>query len=111
MPFAATSYVLGMSAVGIQAYVLGTLASLPALLGYVYIGTLADAGLSLWTTGAAPLQWAFLGFGGFATAVLTLIIGRLARHAIDQTQTEKAKPRADVHGTAFESVSSSFGSK
>ena len=46
MPFAATSYVLGMSAVGIQAYVLGTLASLPALLGYVYIGTLAEAGLS-----------------------------------------------------------------
>ena len=45
MPFAATSYALGMSAVGIEAYLIGTAASLPALLGYVYLGTLADAGL------------------------------------------------------------------
>jgi uncharacterized membrane protein YdjX (TVP38/TMEM64 family) len=100
MPFAATSYALGMSAVGIQAYVLGTVASLPALLGYVYIGTLAEAGLSASTTGAAPLQWAILGFGGSATAVLTLIIGRLAHRAIDRIQ-----------GTAFEPVSPSFGPK
>ena len=38
MPFAATSYALSMSAAGIKAYVLGTVASLPALLGHVYIG-------------------------------------------------------------------------
>ncbi len=82
MPFAATSYALGMSAVGIEAYVLGTVASLPALLGYVYIGTLAEAGLSAWTTGAAHLQWAILGLGGSATVVLTLIIGRLAHRAL-----------------------------
>ena len=44
MPFAATSYALGMSSVGIEAYALGTVASLPALLGYVYIGTLARPG-------------------------------------------------------------------
>jgi uncharacterized membrane protein YdjX (TVP38/TMEM64 family) len=100
MPFAATSYALGMSAVGIQAYVLGAVASLPALLGYVYIGTLAEAGLSASTTGAAPLQWAILGFGGSATAVLTRIIGRLAHRAIDRIQ-----------GTAFEPVSPYFGPK
>jgi len=89
MPFAATSYALGISAVGIEAYLLGTIASLPALLGYVYIGTLAEAGLSAWTTGAGPLQWAILGFGGLATAVLTLIIGRLAHRALDHTQAGK----------------------
>jgi uncharacterized membrane protein YdjX (TVP38/TMEM64 family) len=100
MPFAATSYALGMSAVGIQAYVVGTVASLPALLGYVYIGTLAEAGLSASTTGAAPLQWAILGFGGSATAVLTRIIGSLAHRAIDRIQ-----------GTAFEPVSPYFGPK
>jgi uncharacterized membrane protein YdjX (TVP38/TMEM64 family) len=82
MPFAATSYALGMSAVGTEAYVLGTIASLPALLGYVYIGALTEAGLSAWTTGATPVQWAVLGFGGLATAALTLIIGRLARRAL-----------------------------
>ena len=55
----------GISAVGIEAYLIGTAASLPALLGYVYLGTLADAGLSAWTAGAAPLRWAMLGLGGF----------------------------------------------
>jgi uncharacterized membrane protein YdjX (TVP38/TMEM64 family) len=74
MPFAATSYALGMSSVRIGAYVLGTAASLPALLGYVYIGALAKAGLTAWTTSVAPLQWAILGFGGLATAVLILIL-------------------------------------
>jgi uncharacterized membrane protein YdjX (TVP38/TMEM64 family) len=92
MPFAATSYALGMSAVGIEAYVLGTVASLPALLAYVYIGTLAEVGVSAWNTGAAPFQWATLGFGGLATVVLTLIIGRLARRAFDQTQRGKETP-------------------
>jgi uncharacterized membrane protein YdjX (TVP38/TMEM64 family) len=82
MPFAATSYALGMSAIGPEAYVIGTAASLPALLAYVYIGTLADAGVSAWTTGAAPLQWAVLGVGVTATAGLTLILGRLARRAL-----------------------------
>ena len=82
MPFAATSYALGMSAVGPEAYVLGTLASLPALLAYVYVGTLAGAGLSAWTTGAAPLQWAILAAGVLATVGLTVAIGRMARRAL-----------------------------
>ena len=82
MPFAATSYALGMSGVGTEAYVLGTLASLPALLAYVYIGTLAEAGLSAWAMGAAPLRWAILGFGLSATLGLALIIGRMARRAL-----------------------------
>lgn len=82
MPFAATSYALGMSAVGPEAYVLGTLASLPALLAYVYVGTLAGAGLSAWTTGAAPLRWAILAAGVLATVGLTVAIGRMARRAL-----------------------------
>jgi uncharacterized membrane protein YdjX (TVP38/TMEM64 family) len=82
MPFAATSYALGMSAVGKEAYALGTIASLPALLAYVYIGTLAEAGLSAWAVGAAPLQWGILGFGLSATLGLALIIGRMARRAL-----------------------------
>jgi uncharacterized membrane protein YdjX (TVP38/TMEM64 family) len=46
MPFSATSLALGLSAVGLRYYAIGTLASLPALCGYVFIGTLADTGLS-----------------------------------------------------------------
>lgn len=82
MPFAATSYALGMSAVRIDAYLIGTAASLPALLGYVYLGTLANAGLSAWTTGAAPLRWAILGLGGLATVILTVVVSRMGRRAL-----------------------------
>jgi uncharacterized membrane protein YdjX (TVP38/TMEM64 family) len=96
MPFAVTSYALGMSGVGIEAYAFGTLASLPALLGYVYVGTLAGAGLSAWTTGAAPLQWAILGFGILATLVLTLSIGRLARRALAVDPPYAAAGRIDA---------------
>ena len=82
MPFAATSYALGLSSVGAKDYILGTIASLPALLGYVFIGTLADTGLSAWTRGVAPLQWSLLAVGGLATVALTLVVGRLARRAL-----------------------------
>jgi len=78
MPFAATSYVLGLSSIGMGAYLVGTLASLPALLGYVLIGTLADAGLSAWSTGSAPLRWVLLGVGGVATLALIIHLGRIA---------------------------------
>ena len=78
MPFSATSIALGLSAVGLRDYAIGTLASLPALCGYVFIGTLADTGLSAWATGASPLRWALLGFGGVATLVLIVRIGQIA---------------------------------
>ena len=38
MPFVATSYLLGLSAISLRDYMLGTLAALPALLGYVSLG-------------------------------------------------------------------------
>jgi uncharacterized membrane protein YdjX (TVP38/TMEM64 family) len=79
MPFAATSYALGLSSVSVRAYVLGTTASLPALLGYVVLGRLAVAGLA---AGHADwLHWAMLGVGGLATIVLTLELGRLTLRA------------------------------
>jgi hypothetical protein len=39
MPFVATSYLLGLSAISLRDYMLGTLAALPALLGYVSLGS------------------------------------------------------------------------
>ncbi|MFT8589109.1 MAG: VTT domain-containing protein [Acetobacter orientalis] len=44
LPFALTSYVLGFTELSILDYFLGTLASLPALLGYVIIGHLTKNG-------------------------------------------------------------------
>jgi uncharacterized membrane protein YdjX (TVP38/TMEM64 family) len=81
MPFSATSYALGLSAIGLGDYLLGTLASLPALLGYVFMGTLADASLSAWQAGAGPIKWSLLALGVVATGALTLHIGRLAMRA------------------------------
>ena len=78
MPFSATSLALGLSAVGLRDYAIGTLASLPALWGYVFIGTLADTSLSAWATGASTVRLVLLGVGGLATLVLVLRIGQIA---------------------------------
>jgi uncharacterized membrane protein YdjX (TVP38/TMEM64 family) len=78
MPFSATSLALGLSAVGLRDYAIGTLASLPALCGYVFIGTLADTSLSAWATGANTVRLALLGIGGLATLVLVLRLGQIA---------------------------------
>ena len=75
MPFSATSYVLGLSSIGMGAYLVGTLASLPALLGYVFLGTLADASLSAAATGAGPVRWVVIGVGGVTTLALVFHLG------------------------------------
>jgi uncharacterized membrane protein YdjX (TVP38/TMEM64 family) len=61
MPFSATSLALGLSAISLRDYAIGTLASLPALCGYVFIGTLADTSLSAWATGASTVRLMLLG--------------------------------------------------
>jgi uncharacterized membrane protein YdjX (TVP38/TMEM64 family) len=87
MPFSITSYLLGLSSIDLRGYTLGTLASLPALCGYVLIGTLADASLSAWTTGVGPLRWSILGIGGVATLVLTVRLGQIVRRLGFATRT------------------------
>ena len=79
MPFAATSYALGLSSVPLSTYILGTLAAMPPLLGYVFIGTLAESGLS---GDAKPLRWVMIGLGVVATLGLTVLVGRLAQRAM-----------------------------
>lgn len=79
MPFSVTSYMLGLSSIDFRSYTIGTLASLPALCGYIFIGTLADASLSAQMTGADPFRWILLGIGGAATLVLTLRLGNIVR--------------------------------
>jgi uncharacterized membrane protein YdjX (TVP38/TMEM64 family) len=78
MPFAPTSYLLGLSSISLRDYLIGTLASLPALLGYVFLGTLADAGLSVAKRGAGgPWTWVAIGLGAAATLALTVHLGRI----------------------------------
>jgi uncharacterized membrane protein YdjX (TVP38/TMEM64 family) len=75
MPFAATSYALGLSSVSMRDYMLGTLASLPALLGYVVLGQMAAGGLSSEHVGW--LHWSMTAIGIAATVALALKIGSL----------------------------------
>ncbi len=82
MPFAATSYSLGLSSVSTRDYLLGTLAALPALFGYVCIGALAHAGVSGGPAALGAFRLALFGFGFAATLLLTLQVGRLVARAL-----------------------------
>ena len=80
MPFAVTSYALGLSSVRFRAYVLGTLASLPPLLAYVLAGRLAGLG-ALQLGAGAGADWVALGIGGAASLALAWYVMRLLRRA------------------------------
>jgi uncharacterized membrane protein YdjX (TVP38/TMEM64 family) len=82
MPFAVTSYAFGLTSIRLRLYVLGSLAAMPALLGYVVLGQLTAAGLAV---AAAPQQrWVHGGLlvlAVIATAVLTWRVGRIVQQA------------------------------
>ncbi len=79
MPFAATSYGLGLTRIGQRDYLLGTLASLPALVGYVAVGAFGRAGLAISRGAFEPLQW-LLPLAGVAVVLLALFrLRRLTR--------------------------------
>jgi uncharacterized membrane protein YdjX (TVP38/TMEM64 family) len=82
MPFAVTSYALGLTSVGWRDYLVGTLASMPSLFCYVALGRFAGTGLEAIHTGASPVGLALLAFGLAATAVLTLRIGAIVRRTL-----------------------------
>jgi uncharacterized membrane protein YdjX (TVP38/TMEM64 family) len=80
MPFAVTSYALGLSAVRFRAYLLGTMASLPPLLAYVLLGRLVGFG-ALHPDADGALRWALVGIGGGASLFLAWYVVRLLRRA------------------------------
>jgi uncharacterized membrane protein YdjX (TVP38/TMEM64 family) len=77
MPFAATSYGLGLTSISSGEYLIGTLASLPALFAYVLVGKLTHAGFSAWS-GSAPLRLVLVVAAIAATILLTIYVSRLA---------------------------------
>jgi uncharacterized membrane protein YdjX (TVP38/TMEM64 family) len=79
-PFAATSYALGLTRIGFVPYLMGSLASLPALLGYVILGRVVDPTLQPTLFAAAqPLHWGLVLAGSAATALLGVQIWRLIK--------------------------------
>lgn len=79
MPFAITSYALGLTAITWRNYLLGTLASLPSLFCYVAMGRFAGDGLYVLHAGASLLGMTMLAFGVVSTGWLTLHLGTIAR--------------------------------
>ncbi|MDE8345976.1 MAG: VTT domain-containing protein, partial [Acidocella sp.] len=91
MPFSVTSYALGVSGIGLRDYVLGTMASLPPLLGYVAIGALGKAGLAAQYGGGRYIHAALLLTGAAASLGLTFYVSRLLARAFKDT----GRPRAE----------------
>ena len=80
MPFAITSYALGLSAVRFRAYLLGTIASLLPLLAFVAMGRMVGVGATQLRAGN-PAQWLGLAIGAGATLGLAWYLMRLLRRA------------------------------
>jgi len=87
MPFAATSYGLGLTGIDNRQFLLGTLASLPALLGYVATGAFARAGLAVTQNDTSLLQSAMLVMGLAATIFAGLRIQRMLRSSLGGGET------------------------
>lgn len=81
MPFAATSYGLGLTRISQRAYLLGTLASLPALASYVAVGAFGRAGLALGYGQKGPLQWIVPVLGIVAILIAVARVKRLIDRA------------------------------
>jgi uncharacterized membrane protein YdjX (TVP38/TMEM64 family) len=71
-PFGITSYALGLTRLRFVDYLLGTVGSLPAMLGYVYMGVLARA--ELYASSGALIPWLRLGLAGLGV-VATVAAG------------------------------------
>jgi uncharacterized membrane protein YdjX (TVP38/TMEM64 family) len=104
MPFAATSHMLGLSAISFRDDCIGTLGSLPALLGYVAIGNLVGASVQASTSGAGLIRLGLLGAGVLATGIVTLRIGRIVAAVMGWRSADLEMQAADVD-TARPSIS------
>jgi len=86
-PFNVLNYALGLTRVRFGDYLIASVGMLPGTLLYVYSGKLAGDVASL-AGGAAPARgpgyWALLAVGLLATLLVTWLVTRTARRALDQ---------------------------
>lgn len=85
-PFNLLNYAYGLTSVRLRDYVLGSVGMLPGTLLYVYLGHAGKAAAAA-AVGESeertPAQWALLGVGLLATVVVTVLVTRLAKRALD----------------------------
>lgn len=102
MPFAATSYALGLSSIAFGEYLLGSLASMLSLLAYVLAGVFVKTGVSAWNDGETLIRLASLGIGALSMAILAAQIARVLRRL-------GATPGVTVTGSIGGETMSRFG--
>ena len=76
MPFALTSYGIGLTRISNRDFLLGTGASLPALAGYVALGALGEQGLLMANGGLADWRLLFLVAGAAAVSYAVARVNR-----------------------------------
>jgi uncharacterized membrane protein YdjX (TVP38/TMEM64 family) len=81
MPFAATSYALGLSSIALGEYLAGTLATLPSVMIYVLAGTAVKTGVSAWRGGENSIRIALLVVGTLSMIIVFIKIAHMLRHA------------------------------
>ncbi|MDE1906016.1 MAG: TVP38/TMEM64 family protein [Rhodospirillales bacterium] len=79
MPFSITSYALSLSGISKRDYMLGTLAAIPPLLGYVALGALGGLSFESRKEPAQFIHFALTAFGVAATFILVWHMIRLLR--------------------------------
>jgi uncharacterized membrane protein YdjX (TVP38/TMEM64 family) len=88
VPFSVSNYLYGLTPVPFGPYVLASwIAMLPATVLYVWIGAAGRAAAE--RQGRSPLEWALLGAGLVATAVVTVMVGRAARRELEKIRGVK----------------------
>ena len=85
MPFALTSYALGLTALDPVPYLIGTTASLPPLLLYTGLGSFARHGIATVSAGSGFLRLVVPAISLVATVLLVFRVGRLVTGALAQT--------------------------
>jgi uncharacterized membrane protein YdjX (TVP38/TMEM64 family) len=80
-PFNLLNYAFGLTRVKWLPYVIASwIGMMPSTIMYVYLGSLARAGVDL--TGRTVAEWVFYGFGLVATLIAVVLITRMARRAL-----------------------------
>jgi hypothetical protein len=75
------NYAFGLTRVKWLPYVIATwIGMMPSTIMYVYLGTLARAGVDL--TGRTVAEWVFYGFGLVATLIAVILITAMAHRAL-----------------------------
>lgn len=91
VPFNLSNYFYGVTAVAFWPYVLASaVGMLPGTLLYAYLGGAGKAGVDGGGE-QSPLKWVFLGVGLLATIIVTMIVSRTAKKALEKSGAAKGK--------------------